>query len=154
MELRLEIVDTGRGVRLTTDGIVPGRLIVEAHRAILDDHLEQFARCSYWFSDHSRLRALEIDADDAREVADIGRSLAQANPALVVANLASGDLEYGILRMWQAHADDLGWRTRTSRDEKRLLAWMRGQLGPDIAPRAAAVDAPLFLGGDPGIGTG
>lgn len=147
MELRLEIVDAGRGVRLTTDGIVPGSLIVEAHRAILDNHLERFAACSYWFSDHSRLRALEIDADDAREVAGIGRSLARANPGLVVANLASGDLEYGILRMWQAHADDLGWRTRTSRDEEQLLVWLRQQLGPDTDPWSAVVGAPLYLSG-------
>lgn len=145
MELRLELVDAGRGIRLTTEGIVPGNLIVRAHRAILEDHLDRFADVRYWFSDHSRLRALEIDAEDAREVAWIGRNLARANPGLVVANLASGDLEYGVVRMWQAHVDDLGWRARTSRDETQLLAWMRELLGPDIDPRSTSLS--LFRAG-------
>lgn len=147
MELRLELIDAGRGVRMTTRGVVPGRLIVDAHRSMLERHLEQFAGCRYWFSDHSQLQALGIDADDTREVAALGRDLVRANPDLVIGALASGDLEYGILRMWQAHADDLDWRTRISRDENQLRAWMDEQLGTATAPRAAAVGAPVFLAG-------
>ena len=88
MRLTLEFMDADRGVRLRTDGDVPGATMVSAHRAFARDHLDRFASCRYWYSDHSRVTGLQWSTAHAAEVAFICETLARVNPELVVANLA------------------------------------------------------------------
>lgn len=137
MRLTLEFMDAGRGVRLSTDGNVPGRLMVRAHRSFAREHLERFARCRYWYSDHSRVSGLHWTAADASEIAFISEALARVNPGLVIANWVPADLAFGMARMWEALASEVGWRVLTGRTAEPLHDWLSEQVGATVDPLAA-----------------
>lgn len=145
MYLAIEFIDAGRGVRLITRGRVPGVLIVDAHRIFVEKHLETFSRSSYWFSDHTMLKAALLDQAHARSVATLCIRLAQANPSLVVGNLVPGDLEFGMVRTWQSLADATGWRVGTFRGEAKLRAFFEATVGRAIELHAPADAAPVLV---------
>ena len=145
MYLAIEFMDAGQGVRLITRGQVPGALIVEAHRILAEKHLEAFARATYCFSNHTALQAVLLNQSHARSVATIDTRLAVANPALVVGTLVHGDLEFGMVRIWQALADETGWRVGTFRDEQKLQGFFEETLGKKVDLHGPADGSPVVM---------
>ncbi|MCC5886594.1 MAG: hypothetical protein JJT88_09180 [Gammaproteobacteria bacterium] len=151
MYLAIEFVDAGRGVRLIARGKVPGTLIVEAHRTIAAEHLEAFARARYWFANHSALEGVLLEHSHARSVATIDERLCAANPGLVVGSLVPGDLEFGMVRTWQALADQTGWRVGTFRDEQKLRTFFQECLGRGVDLYGPADGPPAVIYEDSSI---
>jgi len=143
--LAIEFVDAGSGIRLVTRGAVPGALIVNAHRTIADEHLEAFARVTYWFANHTALNASPLEHSHARSVAVTDVRLTQANPGLVVGSLVPGDLEFGMVRTWQSLADRTGWRVGTFRDEQNLQAFFEESIGRSIDLHGPADGPPVVV---------
>lgn len=138
MRLTLEFIDGDRGVRMRTEGDVPGKLMVRAIRDLARDHLDRFVECSYWYSDHSRATGLHWTVADMSDIAYVAETFARVNPGLLVANWATNDLVFGMARMWEALASELGLEVLTSRSAKSLENWLVQQLGSPVDPHGNA----------------
>lgn len=145
IELSLELVDGGRGIRLKTRGVVPGAVFIGAHMAMAEERQADLSHCRYWFSDHSRLDARLLDSVDASTVARLGERLMVRLPGLAIANLAGDDLTFGMLRMWEGLAEGSTWVSRTFRDRAEIRPWLSEAAGMDVDPDAAPVGSPIYL---------
>lgn len=145
IELRMELIDAGRGIRLTTQGVVPGAMFIHAHMTLAEERKVDLSRCRYWFSDHSALDARLLSAVDATTVARLGARLMEQLPDLAIANLAGNDLAFGMLRMWESQSEEIRWQSRTFRDRSATIPWLREATGLAVDPEAPALGGPLYL---------
>ena len=135
----VELVDGGRGVRLVSAGPVTGEAFVQVHEAVLDAEPGSLEAVRYWFSDHSRLDAVNLYGADAAAVSDVGRRLRERMPDLVIVNMAFGDLEFGILRMWEAFSADHGWPSAIVRRTEEVRPALKALLGEAADPLTSDV---------------
>lgn len=148
MYLAIEFMDAGQGIRLITRGRVPGALLVDAHRTFAEEHGRAFAAARYWFSNHCALEAVLLDHAHARSIATLCTRMAVEHPRLVVGNMVPGDLEFGMVRTWQALADQTGWRVGTYRDEPRLQAFFEEHLDKNVDLHGPADGPPVVVYAD------
>jgi len=132
--VEVKIIDGGRGIRLVSQGAVTGETFVRVHQAVADAAPGVIDDVRYWFSDHSLLSAVHLRGMDAAAVAEVGLRLVERLPHLVVVNLARGDLEYGMLRVWEARSAGHGWPTETVRRAEEVAPALERLLGEAVDP--------------------
>jgi hypothetical protein len=54
------------------------------------------------------------------------------HPRICLATVVSGDLGYGIVRMWYGHAESVAWRCRLFRDRAEADRWLREEVDPAL----------------------
>jgi hypothetical protein len=79
-------------------------------------------------------------------VAHLSARIMPLVPRLAIANLARGDLEFGMFRMWESLAvEGDGWGVATFREREPVADWLASQSGVPVDLDAPATGAPLFL---------
>lgn len=80
---------------------------------------------------------LEITGDEMRQIIGLDAQISALAPQAAVAIVAPRDNVFGMARMWEAHADTVGWTTAVFRSAAEADAWLnqrRGPAGLDPAP--------------------
>lgn len=137
LHLTIEFIDGGTGVRLISEGRVPGDELARMYRSLAKGYLDAFRHADYWYADHSALEVVTFGDDDARALAAVDEQLAKANPGLIVTKLFARDFDYGLSPTCEGLAARTGWTVATFRDRQELARWLEDRLG-----RPAEIDAP------------
>ena len=107
MPYETHYVDSGNGLLKVGSGILTAAEMFEgALRLSLD---ERTKKLKYGLVDFSQTSDLRIDSELIRKVVEINRKTAQLTPGAAVAIIAPSPLAYGLSRVWQSLAYDLGW---------------------------------------------
>jgi hypothetical protein len=74
------------------------------------------------------LEAVDLTAEDVREIAQRDIEVSPKAPNVSVAVLAYNTLSYALARMWQAHVDASGWKTAIFQDRAAAVEWLRTEV--------------------------
>jgi hypothetical protein len=67
---------------------------------------------------------VQLSTEDLIELARFSRKLQTVRGTGKAAILVSGEVDFGVARMFQAYADALPWETMVSRDLKEVMEWL------------------------------
>jgi hypothetical protein len=112
------------GILRVGEGVVTGAQILAS--AVQDN--QDLARAQlfrYGFVDFTTATKVDATAAQIRAIAEENARTAVLAPRVVVAIVAPSDHIYGIARMWEFHADAVGWETWVFRDRATAIAWLR-----------------------------
>jgi hypothetical protein len=129
--VRIEWIDSGRGIVLKGAGKLTGPEMIEAKEEVARDEA-QLRRVEFWLVVFTEVEAFHITIQDIRELAAIDHRLAVHLPRSAVALVAPRDHDFGMARMWEAILDIPGWTTSVFRERAEAEAWLR-----TVAPRPA-----------------
>ncbi len=125
--MAIDFTDTGYGAVFRCHGAVTGEEILERNATLLSTEgperwlfgVIDYADASSVQSTEPQLRAM---AHQYREVA------ARGKPGVVVAIVASPELEKGIGAMWRTFAEETGWKTRAFRTRDEAAPWVQEEV--------------------------
>ncbi len=127
MPLHTEFTPDGRGVLQTATGSVSlVELITDLSGRQGDP--ARIAQRRFVLTDFSGATALtDATTENLRRLIAEQRRTARAAPKLDLAIIAPSDLIFGVARMWEGMAEDLGWSGCVVRTRAEALAWLREQ---------------------------
>jgi len=108
------VIHTGQGVVLGTE-ILAGAIALHAHASTLRHGLV----------DLTDVEELHISTAELQLIAAENQKTARIATAVVVAVAASGNLAYGLSRMWEVFAESTGWVINVTRSRVEAEAWLR-----------------------------
>jgi hypothetical protein len=129
MPLHTCVLADGRGVVQTGEGIVTAEEILADLVALRGDSSGQ-ANHEYVLVDFSRVTRIVARASDLERFVHAQQSVAMAAPRVAIAIAASGDVVFGLSRMWEGMAAHLSWEKAVFRTRAEAIAWLREQRGP------------------------
>ena len=122
MAFEIRYINGGEGIECLISGRAHTRELVKINEEIYSDpHL---TRQKYQIVDLTDLESVEVNDRDIIQIAEMDKAAAKANPDIVIAVVAPGDLEYGLSRIWRALVDDSGFETRIFRDRESADRWI------------------------------
>jgi hypothetical protein len=132
----IDFTDTGYGAVFRCHGAVTGEEILERNRQLLST--EGPERWLYGVIDYAEAASVENTPPQLRAMALQYRDLAaRGKRGVVVAVVASPELEEGLAAMWRAFAEETGWRTRVLRTREEAVPWVQEEVrkafGVDVA---------------------
>jgi hypothetical protein len=128
MPVDLEFIHRGVGLLYLCDDPLTGREMSEANERLLASP-EEVRGVRFALVDMRRITALEASTDELRAFAEQDRRIAAfASTGLLVAVVAEQLLAYGLTRMWEAFAIEIGWETQAFRAGAAAEAWIRTRL--------------------------
>lgn len=123
MPYKIEYNDKDGGVFTTYFGVVTDSDII----ASLKERIESKKRVEnyrYVISDYSGAEEFKVTTEGIKQNALIAVRASESNRKGVLVAILPRDHEYGMGRMWQAYADDSGWKTYIARDKKEAYDWI------------------------------
>ena len=94
----------------------------------------------YALVDFSQMIEMKITSEIVRQMVEIQKKTSQLAPDVVVAIVAPSPLAYGMSRVWQSFAYDLGWTSNVFHSRPDAVAWLIKKLGKDV-PAQEILDA-------------
>jgi hypothetical protein len=127
MSFTADYVDEGRGLRFEGQGALTCEQIIVAKRRLLVqvDRLQPVSHARIVLE---HVTEFPLTADDIRLIVDVDREIARYVPHAVVAIAAAMDLPFGVARMWQMLAEDIGWTIAVFRSRTLADEWLHSQL--------------------------
>ncbi len=126
MPIEVRYTDDDLGIDFCAVGRVTGKDVIESKVTIFQE--EGFARLKYWIVDRSRCVEYEVNADDVRSIAELDNEAAKINPDLLIALISETDLQFGMSRMYEAHIDEFGFKTKSFRDRASANEWIQKEM--------------------------
>jgi hypothetical protein len=124
MPVAIKDVDNGLGNVIT----VTGSLLEKEYLSSLKQHFgqspEKFAGYRFSLADYSGVAELDLPTVVVRKIADMCKLAVQKNPDVVVANVAQGEFEFGLARMWEMLIDAGSWEVRVFRTVPDAKNWI------------------------------
>ena len=120
-------VDSGRGIHKIGSGLVTSAEIIQSgvHEA---NNPERISKFKYALIDFSQTTDLQMTPDGVKQLVEVNRKSARVTQGVFVAVVAPSPLAYGLSRMWQIFAEDMGWNAHVFNTRMDALAWLRKQL--------------------------
>jgi hypothetical protein len=130
MPYETQYVDSEKGVLKIGSGVVTGAELLEtATHQSLD---ERIRTVKYALVDFSQMIEMKITSEIVRQMVEIQKKTSQLAPDVVVAIVAPSPLAYGMSRVWQSFAYDLGWTSNVFHSRPDAVAWLIKKLGKDV----------------------
>ncbi|UCD31295.1 MAG: hypothetical protein JSW04_12000 [Desulfobacterales bacterium] len=126
MPIQIKYIDDGIGVEFIGSGVVTGADIIAANKEIYSS--KNFLRQKYQIIDRTKITDFRVSNEEIRIVADQDIAAASVNPNVIIALIATTDLQFGISRMYQAYVEDSGFLTEIFRDRNSAVEWITNQL--------------------------
>ena len=126
MPIQIKYIHDGIGIEFIGSGVVTGAEIKEARQEIYRDEVLQKLR--YQIVDRTDITEFDVSNEDIRSMAEKDKTIAKDHPDIVVAIVSASDLQYGISRMYQAHAGESAFVTEIFRDRESADKWIESQL--------------------------
>lgn len=132
MPYRMDVVDQGRGVVMTREGVVT--------QAELDESLARelaeptpLERADYYLTDYRAVERFDVTPEGFRAHALAARALLDRVPELVMAAVVPDDLTFGKIRMWDLMSNPHAERpTGVFLHRHEAEAWIRERVGDDL----------------------
>lgn len=126
MAIRINYIDNGIGIEINASGIVSGEEIIEAHKEIYSK--ENVTRQKYQIIDRSDCEEYLVSHEEVKKIAELDKAASKSNPNIIIAIIASSDLQFGMSRMWQAYIEESNFVTKIFHDRKSADEWIEIQL--------------------------
>ena len=144
MPVSIVLLDDGEGILYLCEGALRGPEIIRANQELLASPGQRRGR-RYGLVDFSAAASVEISTSELRILAEQDARLArEAKIPILLAVVAPDDLGYGLARMWQAFAQDIGWSAEVFRERSTAQRWLQDSLagGCRRGPRGKSGNAP------------
>ncbi len=123
-------------LRFVGSGRLTGHEIIGAKQALLTTE-DQVRLVRAFLVNLANVDVLEISGEEMRQIIGLDAQLSALAPHAAVAIVAPRDHVFGLARMWEAHADTVGWTTAVFRSAAEANAWLeqrRSPAGQDPSP--------------------
>jgi hypothetical protein len=128
MTINIKYVDGRKGVILESSGRLKAAEFAAANEEIFTRDFTAEPLLYVLVERGDDLTAVDLTAEDVREIAEKDIEVSSRAPNVLVAVLAYNTLSYGLARMWQAHVDASGWKTAIFQDRAAALDWLRTEV--------------------------
>ena len=128
MTLSVHHLDNEQGIVFLCRGILHGQELINA---LAEMPLSKaFKTLKYALIDETGVESIKITSKDVYDIVKYHRSLAVSlTEDAVVAIIAPSTLGYGLGRMWEALADDIGWVTKVFKTKNEATEWVKVKMG-------------------------
>ena len=125
MAVTVEVRGDG-GIVLHYFDVLTAEQIIQAKRSLVT---EQNRGMKYLIVDIAADVEIHISSAELRAIVEENKRLAAiAVPAMPVAIAAPQDLAFGLARMWEAYAQETGWRINVVRSRAEADSWIQKNL--------------------------
>jgi hypothetical protein len=123
MPVDLKELLNGQAVAHITHGIVTGPENYAATQALFGQ--EKIGEYLFGVADFTLAEKVKFSTADLRGFAATDREVAKlTRPRWLVALVAPQDFVYGVSRMWQVFAEEVGWESEVCRSRNDAQAWV------------------------------
>lgn len=127
MSYEVTYIDSGKGICKCGRDVVSAAEVIQGCRDQARDEVA-CRKLHYGIVDFSQVTDLRMTTSDIRHLVEANRKTADLTPGMNWAIVATGPLAYGMSRMWQTFASDLGWQANVFHAMPEAKAWLRKQL--------------------------
>jgi len=127
MPALLELTQDGRGYIMKCSGILTFSDIFDIKQKI-DASPHDISNTSFWLVDLRDVKEIRLESSDVHQIVHMDRKLAQKMPHAAVAIVAPNDVAFGVSRMWEILAEDIGWPTGVFRKIQDAELWVNARL--------------------------
>jgi hypothetical protein len=125
--IKINYLDGGKGIEIIASGVVNGEEIISAHDEIYSE--ENLKKQKYQIIDRTHCAEYNVSAKKVKRIAELDKAAARSNQDIIIAMIASSQLQFGISRMWEIHAEESQFVTKVFRDRKSADEWIKERLG-------------------------
>ena len=126
MTIQIKYTHDWVGVEFICSGVVTGADIIGANKEIYSN--ENFLRQRYQIVDRTNCTEYRVSNEEMRIIAEQDIAAAKINPNIIIALIATTDLQFGMSRVYHALVGDRGFLTEIFRDRKSAKEWIENQL--------------------------
>jgi hypothetical protein len=134
-------VDMGKGAHKFCRGILTGAEILAMGRKQAAE-VEATRQLKYFLYDLSAVTDYNITPNDVAMLVEINRTTAANSLGALGAIVAANPLAFGLARVWQSLAQDIGWKVRVFQTRADAIAWLRKELGGGDPESAVLAEYP------------
>jgi hypothetical protein len=127
MSIEINYLENGAGIEIIASGTVTGSEIIESHKEIYN--AENVERQRYQIIDRTECKEYSVSIAEVERIAEIDKKASDTNPNIVVAIVASTDLQFGMSRVWQVYVEKSKFVTKVFRDREDAESWLKEKLG-------------------------
>ena len=127
MSCKINYIDGGRGIELLFSGKVVLSDFLGAYKELYNE--QNLYRQKYQSGEFTDVDAIDLSFEDIRLIAQLDIDASKKNPNIVIANVGSSDLEFGLSRMWQILADECSFEIEVFRKREDAMKWIESKLG-------------------------
>jgi len=126
--ITIKYVDGRKGAILASSGRLKGAEFTAASKELFARDFTADPLLYVLVERGDDVTAIDVTADDVRDIARQDIEVSSKAPNVSVAVLAYDTLSYGLARMWQAYVDGSGWRTAIFQDRAAAVDWLRTEV--------------------------
>jgi len=128
MPYTTEVIDNGKGILHIGSGTVTGNDLMASATTVLK-LVQDGLSPRYGLTDLTHVTEFAVSSTEIERNAVLNSNIARLLPSVKLAIVAPTDNIYGMVRMWQAHMDNTGWRSEVFRRKEEALLWLERETG-------------------------
>ena len=125
MPLEIKDVKDGLGFVILGSGVLTEHELVDGLKKHLTQDKEKFKKIRYTLTDYTALTEADISSKALELIAGFCIEAAYVNPEIIVAEVASQDFYYGLVRMSHALRDRHYWENAVFRNRQDAEDWIK-----------------------------
>jgi hypothetical protein len=126
MSIKIDYLENGAGIEIIASGTVTGSEIIESHKEIYN--AENLKRQKYQIIDRTECKEYLVSNVEVERIAEIDKKASETNPNIIIAIVASTDLQFGMSRVWQVYVEKSNYLTKVFRDREGAENWLKETL--------------------------
>jgi len=116
MPVQINNLQDGIGIEFISSGVVTGKEIIEANKKIYTT--ENLLRLKYKIIDRSTCTDYRVTPGEIKIIANQDIEASKINKNIVIVLVSPTALQYGMTRMWQVHAENIGLQSKIFKDRE------------------------------------
>lgn len=125
MPYETRLINGGTGIYRVGSGVVTGREMIEAARALKVS--AEAKRITHSFIDVTEATEFDVSANNILELAKLANAFAAVVPVMIIALISPSDLGFGMFRTFESMADLPGWKIIVFRTREDGWAWLESE---------------------------
>ena len=124
--MKIKYIDDGIGIECTILGDATLDKILKAAEEVYSE--EYITIQKYQIIDFTECTSFQLSSDDMRAIVEVDIEVSKSNPDIIIAIVAPDDIAFGMSRVYEAYAEETGFRIKVFRDKKESRLWIQNQL--------------------------
>ena len=131
MPIEIKYCCDGAGYLVIGTGVVSGNDILRANEIIFES-AEVIKKTRFYLDDWTEATSTSVTVAELYRAVSQDKTAAKINPDIVIATACGSDLLFGMSRMWEALADEVPWKTLTTRSLIEAKEWIKVRTGLEV----------------------
>ena len=124
--MKIKYIDEGIGIECTILGDATLDKILKAAEEVYSE--EYITKQKYQIIDFTECTSFQLSSHDMRAIVEVDLETSKSNPDIIIAIIAPQDIAFGMSRVYEAYADETGFRIKVFRDKEESQLWIQNQL--------------------------